>query len=275
MSRYRNKALKIGSKFVTVILFFLIMLYILQRFSAHREDTFVPSYEKIPLNEETDYKTIFLQTGLGEETAKKLLREDSFEEILEAQDLFFVSHGTECVSLIGWFTREDRLVEAHGTEFADLQPGDILITLSTHSFGWRHGHAGLVIDENTVLECGVWGERSSLCSVDRWKNYSNYAVLRVKGISKEQQLRVKEYALSNLLGVPYHLSAGFIGEKAPETDESYFGLQCGYLVWYAWNHFGYDLDYNGGNLVLPEDLLYSDKLEVVQLFGMAPERFLY
>lgn len=263
-----------GTKIVAVILFLIIMLYILQRFCAHRENAFVPSYEKVQLNEETDYKTIFFQTGLGEEATKKLLSEDNFEEILEAQKLFFVRSKMECASLIGWFTREDRLVETHGTEFADLQPGDILITLSTHSLGWHHGHAGLVIDENTVLECGVWGERSSLSSVDRWKNYSNYAVLRVKGISKEQQLQVKDYALSNLIGVPYHLSAGFIGEKAPEIDEPYFGLQCAYLVWYAWNHFGYDLDSNGGNLVLPKNILCSDKLEVVQLFGMDPTLFL-
>ena len=77
-----------------------------------------------------------------------------------------------------------------------------------------------------------------------------------------------------MCGVPYHLSAGFIGAKAPETDAPYFGVHCAYLVWYAWNHFGYDLDSDGGRLVTASDLLHSDLLEVVQLYGMAPQEFI-
>ena len=69
---------------------------------------------------------------------------------------------------------------------------------------------------------------------------------------------VTDYAKETLYDIPYHLSAGFIGEKAPDTTKPYFGMQCAYLVWYAWNHFGYDLDSDGGRLVTSADLLHSD-----------------
>lgn len=173
----------------------------------------------------------------------------------------------ECRSMLGWFTREDRL-EVAGPEVPEPQPGDILVTLSTHSLGWRHGHAGLVIDENTILECGVWGEDSALRKINHWNTYSNYALLRVKGITKTKQQQVRDYALENLVDVPYHLSSGFIGPKAPSKEAPYFGLQCAYLVWYAWNHFDYDLDSDGGRLVTASDLLNSDNVEVVFRYGM-------
>ena len=89
----------------------------------------------------------------------------------------------------------------------------------------------------------------------------------------EQRQEVADYACEELHGVPYHLSSGFIGPKAPDPDAEYFGLQCAYLAWYAWNHFGYDLDGDGGRLVSSDDLLQSELLEVVQMYGMDPEKF--
>lgn len=175
----------------------------------------------------------------------------------------------KCVPLLGWFTREDRLTEG-SMELLDLQPGDILITLATHSMGWRHGHAGLVVDEETVLECVSIGQKSALVKIECWETYANIAVLRVKEASIETKEKVVSYAMEKLRNVPYHLSSGFVGEKAPETDEVYFGLHCSYLVWYAWNHFGYDLDSDGGRLVTSHDLLRSKRLEVIQSYGMEP-----
>jgi len=181
-----------------------------------------------------------------------------------------------CESIFGWITREDRMITdgeeyAQGPDFTDLQPGDILLTLSTHSLGWRHGHVGLVIDENTTLESALIGTDSSYADPQNWRKYSNYCVLRVKGVSSEQQQAVVKYACENLYGVPYHLSAGFLKEKAPSSDSSGFGLQCAYLVWYAWYQLGYDLDSDGGRLVTASDLLASDLLEVVQVYGMGKE----
>ncbi len=286
--------------------------YFLQRYWVHRDEAFVPDYPRITLTEETDYETFLFQTGLGKSAVDKLLEEGDFQTILDIQDAFFQPLQVSCTPLLGWFTREERLVShdnegrvndydggqvndydkgrvnghdgdreiewsgtvngssGAGPDLIDLQPGDIILTLSTHSVGWRHGHAALVIDEDTTLECAVLGTDSSYGKIQYWRGYSNYCVLRVKNITPELQEAVAEYACSTLCGVPYHLTSGFIGAKAPEPDDWQFGLQCAYLAWYAWNHFGYDLDSDGGRLVSAYDLLHSDLLEVVQIYGMDP-----
>jgi len=179
-----------------------------------------------------------------------------------------VAENAVCTPLLGWFTMEDRVPKAEGISFTNLQPGDIILTLSTHSLGWRHGHAGLILDAETVLECTTWGKDSTIAGIDHWKTYADCTVLRVKGVTDKQQQQVVTYAKEHLCGVPYHLSAGFIGEKDLDVEDSRFGLQCAYLVWYAWNHFGYDLDSDGGRLVTTQDILDSELLEVVESFGM-------
>ncbi len=260
---------------VILILSALLLFYLLQRYWAHREGIFEPDYAKLPLTQQTDYETIFFQTGLGRPAVDKLLEKGDFETILDMQKSFFNIREIECTPVLGWFTREERLVpEARRYSFVDLQPGDVLVTLSTHTGGWSHGHAGLVIDEDTTLECRVLGTDSGYGSISNWKDYSNVAVLRVKGASEEQRQAVADYAKETLVGVPYSVLSGFIGDKAPDEECWYFGLHCSYLVWYAWQEMGYDLDSNGGRLVTSYDLLYSDKLEIVQIYGMDPRDFI-
>ncbi len=271
-----------------VVLGVVLLVYLGQCHWVHGKESFVPEYEKVILSETTDYETIFLQTGLGRAAVERLLAEGEFFKVLEAQDNFFAPRQVSCVSLIGWFTKEDKLELGQqvrltgGTvqnsveypEFLDLQPGDILLSISTHSVGWRHGHVALVLDENTTVESVMWGTDSTYGSIEGWKDYSNWAVLRVKDVTPELQQQVADYGQEVLYGVPYHLSAGFIGSKAPEADEAGFGVHCSYLAWYAWNHFGYDLDSDGGRLVTAEDLLHSEKVEIVQVYGMDPREFL-
>lgn len=252
----------------------ILFLYLRQRFGAHGKECFVPEYEKITLSAEADYETIFLQTGLGEVAARRLLQKGELQTLQEVQEDFFNPRTVFCESLIGWFTKEDKLQLHSEPQFVDLQPGDILVTLSTHSVGWRHGHAAVVLDENTTVESVMWGVDSTYGRVENWLDYSNWAVLRVKDVTPQLQQQVADYAERELWGVPYHLSAGFVGAKAPKTDAPYFGVHCSYLVWYAWNRFGYDLDSDGGRLVTANDLLHSEYLEVVQLYGMDPREFM-
>ncbi len=247
--------------------------YLLQRFLAHRNGYFVPDYPRVELTKDSDYETIFLQTGLGRPAVDRLLAEGDLQAILDAQDLFFDPPEAVCTPLLGWFTRRDML-KTPGPALADIRPGDILITLSTHSVGWRHGHSGLVIDAGTTLECAVLGTDSACFPLSSWTSYSNYAVLRLKDASPETGQEIADYGMSTLLGVPYHLTSGFIGPKAPDPDDWQFGLHCSYLVWYAYQHFGYDLDSDKGRLASSYDLLHSDLLEVVQVYGMDPRQFL-
>ena len=176
--------------------------------------------------------------------------------------------------MFDWFTREDRLGDSISTPFYDLQPGDIILTLSTHSAGWRHGHAGIIVDEFTILECQQIGSKSSLENIYYWKNYTNYAVLRVKDITTEKQEEMIDYSLENLRGIKYNLFSGMFGDKAPDIKNKNFGLYCTNLIWYAWNNFGIDLDSDGGRIVSAYDILHSDKLEIVQLYGIDPREFL-
>lgn len=270
----KNRIIKRVYKALAILLALFVCVYLLQRFWAHRDEYFIPEYPRVKITETTDYNTIFQQTGLGKPAVNKLLEQGDFQGILEAQDAFFEPIEAECVPLLGWFTMEDRVVDSNTSLLVDLQPGDIILTVSTHSIGWRHGHAGLVLDSELVLECTTLGQDSVIVNADHWSTYSNYAVLRVKDITPELQEEVVTYAKETLCGVPYHLSAGFIGEKAPEPEQAMFGLQCSYLVWYAWQHFGYDLDSDGGRLVTAYDLLNSELLEVVQIYGMDPRGFL-
>lgn len=286
----KKRTRKIIKRLCILVASFVLLFYLLQRYWAHRGGIFYPDYPKVSLTKETDYETIFWQTGLGKSAVDKLLRKDDFQSILDAQKHFYEQQEVTCTPLLGWFTREDRLSrvtheQREGNslekeekeelpELVDLQPGDIILTLSTHSAGWRHGHGALIIDENITLESVMWGTNTTYGKTEAWRSYSNFAVLRVKNITPELQKQVTEYACNTLHDVPYHLSAGFVGAKAPDPEDTQFGVQCAYLVWYVWNHFGYDLDSDGGRLVTAKDILHSDYLEVVQIYGMNPEEFL-
>lgn len=261
-----------GVGLAAALVLFVLCFWLLQRYWAHREGYFVPDYPRVTLSQDSDYKTIFQQTGLGRPAVDRLLAEGDFQAVLDAQDAFFAPPPAVCAPLLGWFTREDRL-EGNGVPLADLQPGDIVLTLSTHTAGWRHGHAGLAIDGDTTLECEMLGTDSVLADASRWSTYSTCAVLRLKAMTPELQEQIVEFGMKELLGVPYRLTAGLIGEKAPEPETSGFGLHCSYLVWYAFYRFGYDLDSDGGRLVSAYDLLHSDLLEVVQVWGMDPRKF--
>lgn len=251
----------------------LLAFYLLQRVWAHRSEPFTPDYPKEVLTEATDDGTVFLQTGLGKGAAGRLLAEGGIQALLDAQNRFFDPPEAVCAPLLGWFTREDRMGDG-GAPLVDVRPGDILLTLSTHTAGWRHGHAGLVIDENTVLECMTLGSTSCLVDIGHWDNYADYALLRLKDVTPEQQAEIAAFALDTLTGVPYRLTAGLWGEKFLDPEEAGFGLHCTYLVWYAYSRFGYDLDSDGGRLVSAADLLQSDLLEAVQVYGMDPRKFL-
>jgi len=174
----------------------------------------------------------------------------------------------QCVPVFWWITKSDRVDEKNSLPFNDLQPGDILLSLSTHTMGWRHGHAGLVLDESHVLECSVIGKDSTIVSIKQWREYSNHVVMRIKNVSKEEQQGVVDFAKKHLSGKPYRLSAGIGREKAPDTENQNFGMHCAYLVWYAWYQMGYDIDSDGGRVVTVRDILDSEVVEVVQVYGM-------
>lgn len=189
-----------------LLLFFILAIYLLQRYFAHRHGYFVPDYPRVTITENTDYETIYLQTGLGESAVQKLLKQNNFQTVLNAQENFFHPPKSTCVPLFGWFTRKDKISEEDALPLIDLQPGDIIVSLSTHTMGWGHGHAGLVLDKKSSLECVSLGNNSTIIDTSHWATYSNYAVLRVKNASPELRSEVADYAKETLCDIPYHFA---------------------------------------------------------------------
>lgn len=270
-----------------ILLLLFCLNLALQTFWAHRQGYFVPSYEMLDLSpilnqpflNEEDYETIFRQTGLARPAVDALLSQggQGTALILETQHGFFSSPTPECVTLIGGrFTCEDRTRDTVGNPvytvpLAPLKSGDIILTFSTHTFGWRHGHAGLVVDPvNTVtLEAVMLGSDSALVNAQHWRTYSNFMILRVKDASEEDRRQTAGFALEHLNEIPYSLFAGIFGQKGPEATTG-LTAQCAYLPWYAWLFSGWDLDSDGGRIVTVFDLADSPLLEVVQVYGMDP-----
>lgn len=132
--------------------------------------------------------------------------------------------------------------------------GDILVTLDGISFSssaWAGGHAGLVEDSNTVIEC--FGNKGDLNGVRRWPNdwknrYNDVTGLRVYGATLAQYQAAKAEGQKHI-GKPYNYNFFYIS-----TTNSFY---CSQLVWRAWVNQGYDL--NDGGAVWPVDLVESSK----------------
>ena len=220
------------------------------------------------LSEET-YGLLTAESGLSPLAVQQLLSQGRAEEILSCQQALHTPPEATCRALLPFrVTCEER---SAAVPLAPLEPGDLLITFSTHTLGWRHGHAALVIDSQTVLEASMPGVPSGLAPLNSWRSYPTLLVLRVKSASPEQRTAAVELALRDLRDVPYGFSSGLLGEKAAQPPLS--SVQCAYLPWYAWFAQGFDLDSNGGRLVTVADLAASPLLEVVQAWGMDPARF--
>ena len=238
----------------------------------------LPNYDKTDISMilekyrliNNDFKNIYLQTGLSEMTIKKLLEKGNEELIYDIQDRFFLKTEPECMqnSIISW--EEWNKNETERIIFADFEDGDILITPCSHTFGWRNGHAAIVVDaeKKQTLESVVLGEKSAIQSIKKWEKYPCVMVLRLKGISKEERMKIAQNAKTSLTGVDYGFDMGFLTPKY--KMELLERTHCAHLVWYAFRHFGYDLDSDGGIIVTPKDLANSPLLEVVQVVGLNP-----
>lgn len=257
---------------VLILALFLCYAFFSQILIPH--SSFVPDYEKTNLTENSSFEEIFLQTGLSKPAAQKVLETGGLGELKIYQDTFFKSREFYCKSLLGFITKSDRL-KASATEqkLADIQKGDILLTLSNHTLGWRHGHAGIAIDNQLAIESAILGSDSEVYNIEHWQEYGQFAVLRLKNITSEMQTEICDFANQNLVSVPYKLTSGYFGPKALSLTDKDFGVHCSYLVWYAYNNLGFDIDSDGGRLVSTADILHSPILEVVQIYGMDPRKF--
>lgn len=224
--------------------------------------------------DEGDYDLLFHQTGLGAPAVNSLLGQtDGWNEILHWQDNFFAEEKYVCIHnsiCCREQTVNERGEVIRANSLAELENGDILVTKSSHlwGFSWRNGHAALVVDaeKGKTLEAITIGEQSRIRNSRKWEKYPNFLVLRLKDASQETRNEIAEWACAHLCGIPYRLTSGCLGQKGSAD-----GTHCAHLIWLAYDHFGYDLDSNGGRIVTPRQIARSPKLEIVQVCGMDPD----
>lgn len=222
-----------------------------------------------------DYELIYRQTGVAAPGADALRAAGMQSSLLTLQENFYAEPAYTCLpnSMISF---EEHVVDENGkwvpaTSLVPLEDGDILITKSSHVYGWRNGHAALVVDakNGVTLESVVLGTNSCTQNLSKWTRYPNFLVLRVKGLDRQTRAAVAAWAMEHLNDVAYDFSMGVLRPKE-QKDGNYIGTQCSHLVWAAYQAFGYDLDSDGGMVVTPKDIANSPLLTVVQVYGMDP-----
>lgn len=229
-------------------------------------------YEKLENGDtltEKDYDLIFSQTGLGKPAVDVLT--DNPEKIEEYREYYLADKDYSCVRE-GVFACHEYITDTDGNAiqnppFVNLQNGDIIITLSIHSLGWRHGHAAIVVDaeKGTTAQAVMLGEKSAFGHIGDWRNFPLVAVLRPKNVSTEIIDEVVAFTEEKLIGIDYSLMSGIFSGRDENTIPT--TTHCAHYVWYAYKCFGIDIDSNGGRIVTPKEILNSDKLEVVQVYG--------
>lgn len=259
-----------------------LLLLLLWEHSAEITAHWRPAYAKENLSpiigKETlshkDYTILYQQTGLGKPAIDALRLEHKENLIFKQQDVFFADISYACTSN-SIISKEEHVTDSFNRSVRAcpipvLEDGDILLTASSHTFGWRNGHAALVVDADsrTTLESVVLGQNSTLQSVDKWESYTGFRLLRLKGVPKEERAQIAEHAVSLLSDIPYGLLS--VHKKGASSDEAPNATHCAHLVWSAYAKSGYDLDSDGGAVVTPADIADSPLLETVQIYGYEP-----
>lgn len=264
---------------------------------------YTPDYPKITLTDyfykdslsQEDYLTLYHQTGLGPDAVRCILQKENGLSLLTVHQTNFLSPVVLSQSDCVWATQKKQVVDKDGNPvqaftLADLENGDILLTFSSYTSGYSHGHAGIVTDakKGIVLEAITPGSPSEYCDISHWYSYATCLQLRLSPdattnchcdaphqaattLSDSGQLpgAIASYAARYLNNRTYTLTAGITSKKETTFDtDTAAGTQCAHLVWSAFHAFGYDIDANGGMLVTVSDIADSPLLSVVQLYGL-------
>lgn len=287
---------------LSTLLSLSLLLFLLYRWKDHTEQfaRWIPDYPKtdLPTFQSTSQLTqeeldlILAQTGLSSVGLARLEQAKQLDQLPTYQYAFFlegIETDTQTLdtlstplpylpmlcfknSPISW---EEYILDLEGNRGAylpmvPLQDGDILLTPNSHSFGWRQGHAAIVIDaeEQLTLESVVLGTNSMTQWSGKWQGFPAVIILQ----AKDPQVTESAHQLARelLYDVPYNLTIGVLSNKYLSQDKV-TGTNCSHLVWQAYEWAGQDIDANGGIQVLPQDMVWSEHLELVQIWGINPE----
>ena len=265
----------------------MIADYVVCNRSAHT----VPSYEKVDITAladkqedwtEEEIHTLYLQTGLGKTALLQMKRTTIYEDdeliplskrLKKFQDALFYEGETEHEHVADISNRDLMKGFKAPVALEALEAGDVFVNSSTHTLGFRNGHAALALDEyGTVLESYELGVDSAVTeNAHLWfAESSNFILLRLKDTDKATRAKIAEDAVEQLLGVPYDISVGLFSKKNQGTNLK--RTHCSHLVWQAYKNAGFEIDSNGGLIVTPRDIARSPLFEVIQVYGFDPEK---
>jgi uncharacterized protein YycO len=225
-----------------------------------------------------DYSILFSQTGLTKLAIDDLLAQNNGKNLVSSyQNSYFTKRKMYIKKLNPFTSQENILVNnvyvsnenINGSiQIAPLKNGDILLTKSTHTLYWRHGHCGLVVDAKNgiVLESIEPGTFSKYQNISKWQTYSTLKVLRLKNANQKTLDEIAQYANKNLIGLKYGILASKI------QSNKLLSANCSQIIYQAYKHFGYDIDSNHGLFITPEDIAKSNLLSVVQIYGFNPDK---
>ncbi len=228
----------------------------------------LPILEKESLTDR-DYDILFEQTGLTRVGIDELLAEGRTWEILEIQKSFFAEPDYYCDIFhfcVGMFVKTEGNYPR-----AIIRDGDVIVSPATFISFVQLSHAAIVVDaeRGRIAEAYGYGTPLSTIHESIFFTYPAFVILRPKA-GAEVGKAAADYVNENMLGTPYDILTGIISEKAPDTIKT---THCSHLPWYAYYKAGVDIDSDGGMIVTPNDILYSDEFEIVQVFGMDIDDF--
>lgn len=236
------------------------MISIENLLNLDREKNLVEQFDGMELQQ------LFLQTGLGEKAIYELCVEsNTYEEFVDTLEMY----------------QKQLFYGSQEAKMMPLRDGDVLVSMSQRFCYYPHGHAAIVVDakENLMLEAKSYDAGSCIGSTKKWSRLSSFVILRVKDEIIESFIDTgKEnpatsaaiYAKDNLDGLKYSL----VKEIRPFSETTPEYTQCAHLVWYAYYASGLDIDENRGLIIKPKDFIISDVFEVVQVYGISPNRLL-
>jgi uncharacterized protein YycO len=211
---------------------------------------------------------MFLQTGLTRLGIDGLLSRGLTDRILKIQDQYFEKQDYYLNSFAPFTGYLKRKSAPKVAEYAYLENGDILYSPTTYFSFLRLGHTSLVVDgaRGYMAQASGYGSPVKYVQVSHFFARPAFVILRV---DTEIGKAVTAYTSGELMGVRYSLLAGIFGAKAPKNIKS---THCSHFIWYAYMQSGIDLDSNGGKIVTPDDILNSDAVSVVQIYGINPDK---
>lgn len=213
-----------------------------------------------------EYSEIFKYTGVAPVAAKSMMENNNSDTLKTLNKLYFTEFDYDKNYIFFPVTFEESSTQI--VPLVPLKKGDVLITFNTATLDWRHGHTAIVIDDgDTILEHMSIGHTSCLTPARRWSSYPGFAVLR----HKNQQISesAAEYAMNNLVDINYSIFSGII-DKDKSNNDRISASHCSHIVWQAFKAAGSDIDYNGGQIVTPNDIFKSREFDIVQIFGIKP-----